>query len=97
MTNLDRYTLALLLVGYTGKLLVFGASLPDAIVMAVLAGAHFLYNSQIQSKQVFELKQQFSEVQAQIKLLKEDNDQLKNNVSNAVVGIKMSQGFKNIK
>jgi len=97
MTNLDRYLLALLVVGYTGKLLAFGATLPDALVIMVLAGAHFLFHWQVKNKEITELKQELTSVKKDLDSIKNETDQLRNNVANAVVGIKMSNGFKTVK
>lgn len=56
--NIDRYLILSLFGGYTGKLLILGASPADAAVVLVLAAAHFFYSNQIQNKKIIELTQQ---------------------------------------
>lgn len=97
MKNLDKHFLALLLAGYTIKLLALGASLPDAGVILVLAAAHYMFNSQIQNKRVDALEEKINETKELIQSLKDENESIKASVGNAVVGIKMSNGFINKK
>lgn len=94
MKNLDRYMIMALFAGYMGKLLLTGASLSDAAIVLVLAAANFLYNSQIQNKQIVELKQELREFKnqstAEIKKLSELSEELKTNVA----GVKIASGLR---
>ena len=94
MSNIDKYIHPILLVGYTGKLLAMGASLPDALVLTVIAASYFLSNTQIQNKKVKELEEKVNENSNLVKALQAENESIKGSVANAVVGIKMNSGFK---
>lgn len=93
MKNLDHYLLLSLFGGYVLKLLVKGATLPDAAIVLFLGAAYYLYNSQIQSKEIVQLKQEFKGIQDQLEAIKKSNEDLKN----AVAGVKITQGLRNVK
>jgi hypothetical protein len=60
MKKIDKGLLLTLFGGYTIKAAVLGASPSDAAVILVLAAAHFLYNLQIENKEITQLKQELS-------------------------------------
>tara|TARA_R110000868_G_scaffold70612_3_gene207297 strand:- start:1338 stop:1619 length:282 start_codon:yes stop_codon:yes gene_type:complete len=93
MQNLDRIVIILLFSGYVGKLLAFGAGLPDAAVVLVLAAAHFLNNSNIQNKELSQLKQELSKQQETLELFQKEHLEMKN----AVAGVKITQGLRNVR
>ena len=88
--HIDKALLLCLFGGYTAKLAILGSSLPDAAIILVLAAAHFLYNSQIQNKQILELSNRLNELEAK------QAEQNKNveDIKSAVSSIKISQGLR---
>lgn len=93
MKDLDRYLLIALFGGYIIKMLAHGATLPDAAVVLVLAGSHFLYNHFMQNKEITQLKQELNGIRDSIQKVLKDNEDLRN----AVAGVKITQGLRNIK
>lgn len=91
--QLDRYLTIALFGGYVAKVSIMGASLSDAAIILVLAAAHFLYNSQIQSKEVSELKQQVTSLMKDVQDLKTNVDDAKT----ALAGVKIAAGMRAIK
>lgn len=93
MKNIDRILLLALFSGYVLKIAVLGATYPDAAIILVLAATHFLYNSQIQNKQIDELKQDLTSIKSTIEVLKKDNEDMRNSVA----GVKITQGLRNVR
>lgn len=87
--QIDRGLVLALFVGYTLKVAVLGASLPDAAVVLILAAAHFLYNSQVQNKQIVQFKQEISEFKNELAACKKVSDDLKTTMAS----VKISQGL----
>lgn len=88
--NIDKALLLSLLAGYTGKVAVLGASPADAAIILVLAAGHFLYNSQIQNKEIQTLK-------AEIKDLRDVDDKLINDLAEIKAmtsAMKMASGLR---
>lgn len=88
--NIDKVLLLSLLAGYTGKVSVLGASSADAAVVLVLAAAHFLYNSQIQNKEIKALK---DEIQA-IKVIQAKQASDIEEVKSMASSIKIATGLR---
>lgn len=93
MINTDRALLLCLLGGYTVKLLALGSNLSDALVVLVLAGAHFLYNSQIQNKEIKELANKIEELEKKNVEQTKLNEDLKSSISS----VKITQGLRSAK
>jgi len=97
MVNLERYLIMAMLIGYVGKLLAFGAGFADMGIVLVLAAAHFLYNSQLQNKEIVKLKQELKEA---VSSFKNENLRIQAVVDEhrtSLTSIKMSQGIRNVK
>lgn len=97
MKNFNSGLLITLFAGYVGKIAVTGATFPDALVVLFLGATYYMYNSQIQSKEQAELKQQLTTLSAQFAEVKEQQAETKSLVANAVAGFKMSHGFTKVK
>lgn len=93
MKNIERYLLISLFSGYVIKVLATSASISDAAIVLFLAASYFLYNSQIQNKEISQLKQELTTTSEQIKKLQKDSEDMRN----AVAGVKITQGLRNIK
>jgi hypothetical protein len=93
MEKLERYALISLFSGYVIKLLVVGASLADAAIVLFLAALYYLYISQIQNKQIVQLKQEVTELKENITSLKKDNEDFRS----AVAQVKISNGLRNVR
>lgn len=93
MKNLDYWMLLSLFAGYTGKVLVLGAQPADAAVVLVLAAAHFLYNSQIQNKNIKALEDRIAGIEKQ----HFDQNTKINEISTVVNGIKLGASFRQAK
>lgn len=93
MKNFERYSLIALFSSYVIKLLIVGASLADAGIVLFLGALYFLYISQIQNKEITELKQDLSSLKDNLSKLQKDNEDMRN----AVAGVKITQGLRNIK
>lgn len=91
MKNYDHILLLTLLCSYTAKVGILGASLADAAVVLVLAAAHFLYSSQVQNKQVTELKEEVSKLKEQSKETSEILLELKSSIASAKLAAGMSR------
>ncbi len=91
--NIDRNLILCLFGGYTAKLLALGAQPADAAVVLVLAGAHFLYNSQIQNKEINKLKQELVDM----KKAEYDQNMQISDMKTAVTGMKINNSLRNIK
>jgi hypothetical protein len=91
--NIDRYLILSLFGGYTGKLLILGASPADAAVVLVLAAAHFLYSNQMQNKKIVELEQHVKKIEAT------HNEQNINiaEVKSMMTAIKLKESFKAVR
>jgi hypothetical protein len=90
MMNIDRALILSLFAGYTGKLLVLGASPADAAVVLVLAAAHFAYSNQIQNKKILELTQEIKKLQD----TQAGQNELIADVKSTVSGMKVSAAMK---
>lgn len=90
MQKFDKALLLSLFGGYTVKVAVLGASPSDAAVVLVLAAAHFLYNSQIQNKEISNLRSEIESVNNRL------NDQAKvlEDTRSAMSSIKIAQGLR---
>jgi uncharacterized protein YlxW (UPF0749 family) len=88
--KLDRYLLIALFAGYVAKALIMSASFSDAAIVLVLAAAHFAFNSQIQNKQITELKQQVNDLSNLVNQLKDETKELKTTVA----GVKIASGLR---
>lgn len=88
--KLDRYLLIALFSAYVAKVLALGSSFSDAAIILVLAAAHFLYNSQIQNKQITELNQQVQDLLSSVEELKNETKELKTTVA----GVKIASGLR---
>lgn len=88
--NIDRYLILSLFGGYTGKLLILGASPADAAVVLVLAAAHFFYSNQIQNKKILELDQELKAIKA----TQSGQNEIIADVKSTVSGIKMKEAMK---
>lgn len=93
MQNLDRIMIGSLFAAYVGKILILGSSAADAAIVSVLAAAHFLYNWQIKNTEITQLKQELTNINEKIKQV--ENQQL--DIKNAVAGVKITQGLRNVK
>lgn len=93
MDKLDRYLLIALMGSYVVKVAVSGASLADAAIVLVLAGAHVGLKFSSNNAEILELKQQLIDQKAQI----DDQKKQIEDVKNAVAGVKITQGLRNIK
>lgn len=93
MNNIDRYLIIALFGGYVIKILARGASFSDAAIVLVLAATHFLYTSQIQNKEVSELKQQVATLTDTLVIVQKSQDDIKTNMAS----VKISQGFRSVK
>lgn len=91
--NINRDLILSLFGGYTLKLLILGASPADAAVVLVLAAANFLYNTQLESKEITELKQELKD----IKSAQHDQNVIISELKTAMTGIKMSNNLRNVK
>lgn len=88
--KLDHYLIIALFGSYVIKVMALGASLSDAIIILVLAVAHFAFNSQIQNKQINELKQQVTNLSLSLEELKNETKELKTSVA----GVKIASGLR---
>lgn len=89
MINIDKVLLLSLFGGYTCKLLALGSNPSDAAIVLILAAAHFLYSSQIQNKQIDELKQTHARLQKDVQEILAMHLELKTSVAS----IKISSGM----
>jgi hypothetical protein len=90
MRNIDKALLLCLFGGYTAKLAILGSNYSDALIILVLAAAHFLYNSQIQNKQIQELTSRLNDLQIK---QNEQNDNVED-IKSAISSLKISQGLR---
>ena len=91
--NINRDLILSLFGIYTLKLLILGASLPDAAVVLVLAAANFLYNSQLERKVIAELKQEVKDIKSN----QHDQNTIISELKTSMTGMKMSNNLRNVK
>lgn len=90
MKNINQKLLLTLFAAYTVKVLALGANPTDAAIILVLAASHFLYSSQIQNTEIFELKQNLSKLSNELEQLKTETKELKTNIA----GVKIASGLR---
>lgn len=93
MLKLDRILITLLFAGYVGKLLILGANLPDAPIMAILASVYFLFFYKLQESEVELLKKELVEQ----KQILEENKKTIDDVKTAMASMKIANGFRQAK
>jgi len=93
MNSIDHKIVLSLFAGYTIKALALGANINDAAVILVLAAAHFLYNSQIQNKQISQLNQLVEGMKSELDSVKKTQDDLKTSIAS----VKISTGLHKVK
>lgn len=90
MKNINQYLVLSLFCAFTIKSLVAGAGLADAAILLILAAAHFLHTSQIQNKEILELR-------SLIKALsdKQDSrDEMMADVKDNMSAVKLASGLR---
>lgn len=90
MKNINQKLLLTLFAAYTTKILVLGANPTDAAIILILAATHFLCSSQIQNKEISELKQTVNNLTLQLEELKVETKELKTNIA----GVKIANGLR---
>ncbi len=93
MQNLDRVLLALLFGGFVAKLLAFGATFPEALVVLILAAAHYFNQQKLEKKELEQIKKTLDACQDDYKHIEKELADLRN----AIAGVKITQGLRNVK
>lgn len=93
MKKIDKGLLLTLFGGYTVKVAVLGASPSDAAVVLVLAAAHFLFNLQIENKEITQLKQELSKQKELLEIHSKEIQDLKT----MGASLKLAGGMRQLK
>jgi predicted ribonuclease toxin of YeeF-YezG toxin-antitoxin module len=93
MKNIDKLLLLSLLVGYTGKVCILGASPSDAAIVLVLAAAHIVNRYYDNNKEITELKGELTAIKdALVHHAKEIQD-----LKTTSAGMKLASGMRQLK